>query len=55
MTDEREGESDAEGGHEVEDRASLRSVPARADLVTEMKAVKHYYASGVKARTGIEK
>ena len=26
-----------------------------ADLVTEMKAVKHYYDKGVKARTGIEK
>jgi cob(I)alamin adenosyltransferase len=25
-----------------------------ADLVTEMKEVKHYYAKGVKARTGIE-
>ncbi len=27
----------------------------RADLVTEMKAVKHYYKKGVKARVGIEK
>ncbi len=27
----------------------------RADLVTEMKAVKHYYQAGVAARTGIEK
>jgi len=26
-----------------------------ADLVTEMKAVKHYYTKGVAARTGIEK
>ena len=26
-----------------------------ADLVTEMRAVKHYYQSGVAARTGIEK
>ncbi len=26
-----------------------------ADLVTEMKEVKHYYAKGVPARTGIEK
>ena len=25
-----------------------------ADLVTEMKEIKHYYAKGVKARTGIE-
>jgi cob(I)alamin adenosyltransferase len=28
---------------------------ARADLVTEMTAVKHYYERGVKAREGIEK
>lgn len=27
----------------------------KADLVTEMKAVKHYYFEGVKARVGIEK
>jgi cob(I)alamin adenosyltransferase len=27
---------------------------ARADLVTEMRPVKHYYAAGVKARRGIE-
>ena len=27
----------------------------RADLVTEMREVKHYYANGVKARAGIEK
>jgi len=27
----------------------------RADLITEMKAVKHYYKKGVKARVGIEK
>ena len=27
----------------------------KADLVTEMKAVKHYYNEGVKARIGIEK
>jgi cob(I)alamin adenosyltransferase len=26
----------------------------RADLVTEMREVKHYYAKGVEARTGIE-
>jgi cob(I)alamin adenosyltransferase len=26
----------------------------RADLVTEMREVKHYYAQGVQARTGIE-
>jgi len=28
---------------------------AKADLVTEMKEVKHYYARGVQAREGIEK
>ena len=27
----------------------------KADLVTEMKAVKHYYKEGIKARVGIEK
>jgi len=27
----------------------------RADLVTEMKEIKHYYHKGVKARVGIEK
>jgi len=27
----------------------------RADLVTEMKDKKHYYARGVRARPGIEK
>ena len=26
-----------------------------ADLVTEMREIKHYYASGVEARTGIER
>jgi cob(I)alamin adenosyltransferase len=26
-----------------------------ADLVTEMREIKHYYAKGVEARTGIEK
>jgi cob(I)alamin adenosyltransferase len=30
------------------------SFVARADLVTEMRAVKHYYDRGVKAREGIE-
>lgn len=28
---------------------------ARADLVTEMRELKHYFAQGVQARTGIEK
>jgi cob(I)alamin adenosyltransferase len=31
------------------------SIIRRADLVTEMKERKHYYAKGVKARKGIEK
>ena len=30
------------------------SFVARADLVTEMKSIKHYYDRGVKAREGIE-
>jgi cob(I)alamin adenosyltransferase len=36
-------------------RGAHEEVVARADLVTEMKAVKHYYAKGVPAREGIEK
>jgi cob(I)alamin adenosyltransferase len=43
---------------EVELVLTGRYVPAsfieRADLVTEMKAVKHYFDRGVKAREGIE-
>jgi cob(I)alamin adenosyltransferase len=27
----------------------------KADLVTEMKEIKHYYTAGVQAREGIEK
>jgi cob(I)alamin adenosyltransferase len=27
---------------------------ARADLVTEMRAIRHYYARGLQARRGIE-
>jgi cob(I)alamin adenosyltransferase len=27
----------------------------KADLVTQMKAVKHYFQNGVEARVGIEK
>ncbi|HNW81794.1 MAG TPA: cob(I)yrinic acid a,c-diamide adenosyltransferase, partial [bacterium] len=27
----------------------------KADLVTEMKEIKHYYTKGIQARTGIEK
>ena len=36
-------------------RGAAPEVIARADLVTEMKAVKHYYEKGVMARVGIEK
>lgn len=36
-------------------RGAPESVIDRADLVTEMKDVKHYFAQGVKARDGIEK
>jgi cob(I)alamin adenosyltransferase len=31
------------------------SIMERADLVTEMREVKHYYAKGVQARTGIQR
>jgi cob(I)alamin adenosyltransferase len=27
----------------------------RADLVTEMREVKHYFARGIRARKGVEK
>jgi len=36
-------------------RQAAPELIARADLVTEMKAVKHYYPAGVAARVGIEK
>ncbi len=36
-------------------RNAPEAVVQRADLVTEMKAVKHYYEIGVAAREGIEK
>ena len=36
-------------------RSAAPEVIARADLVTEMKEVKHYYQNGVAARVGIEK
>ena len=35
-------------------RGAPASVVARADLVTEMRSVKHYYEQGVQARKGIE-
>lgn len=36
-------------------RGASQAVIDRADLVTEMKAVKHYYEKGIQARVGIEK
>jgi cob(I)alamin adenosyltransferase len=36
-------------------RFASDSIIKKADLVTEMKELKHYYSSGVKAREGIEK
>jgi len=36
-------------------RGAPQAIIDRADLVTEMKDVKHYYDRGVKAREGIEK
>lgn len=36
-------------------RYAPESIIKRADLVTEMKEVKHYYTEGVRARKGIEK
>lgn len=36
-------------------RSAAPEVMEKADLVTEMKAVKHYYDQGVQARIGIEK
>jgi cob(I)alamin adenosyltransferase len=36
-------------------RNAHEKILARADLVTEMREVKHYYAAGVQARDGIEK
>lgn len=35
-------------------RGAPASILARADLVTEMRSVKHYYDQGVQARQGIE-
>jgi cob(I)alamin adenosyltransferase len=39
----------------VTGRNAPRALLERADLVTEMKMLKHYYAAGVGARAGIEK
>lgn len=36
-------------------RYAPQSLIDRADLVTEMKEIKHYYSKGIKARKGIEK
>ncbi|KPK36311.1 MAG: cob(I)yrinic acid a,c-diamide adenosyltransferase [Nitrospira bacterium SG8_35_1] len=36
-------------------RGALPEIIAKADLVTEMKDIKHYYDKGVDARVGIEK
>ena len=36
-------------------RNAAPEIIARADLVTEMKSVKHYYEKGIMARIGIEK
>ena len=39
----------------VTGRGATPAMIERADLVTEMKEIKHYYKAGVKARVGIEK
>jgi cob(I)alamin adenosyltransferase len=36
-------------------RYAREEILAVADLVTEMKEIKHYYQNGIQARTGIEK
>ncbi len=36
-------------------RGASAAIIEKADLVTEMKAVKHYFQNGVEARVGIEK
>lgn len=35
-------------------RKASKELVEKADLVTEMKEIKHYYASGIEARVGIE-
>lgn len=39
----------------VTGRGATRSIMEKADLVVEMKAIKHYFQKGVRARIGIEK
>ncbi len=39
----------------VTGRGATQTIIDRADLVVEMKEIKHYYKQGVKARIGIEK
>lgn len=39
----------------VTGRFATRAIMEKADLVIEMKAIKHYFQKGVKARVGIEK
>ena len=36
-------------------RSAEPEIIAKADLVTEMKEIKHYFKQGVAARVGIEK
>ena len=36
-------------------RYAPEAIIQKADLVTEMKEIKHYYTQGIRARTGIEK
>ena len=39
----------------VTGRGASQAIMEKADLVMEMKAIKHYFQKGVKARVGIEK
>jgi len=39
----------------VTGRGASKAIMEKADLVMEMKAIKHYFQKGVKARVGIEK
>jgi cob(I)alamin adenosyltransferase len=36
-------------------RGAPEAIVAAADLVTEMREIKHYYAKGVDARVGVER